>query len=41
MRWAEGGSGVRRAREPEVVVIRIGDGEVVLGRGGRRVRVEG
>lgn len=29
MRCAEGGSGVRRAREPDVEVIRIGEGVVV------------
>lgn len=29
MRWAEGGRGVRRAREPDVVVMRIGEGAVV------------
>jgi len=39
VRWAEAGRGVRRAREPEWVVISMGEGEVELA--GRRVRVEG
>ena len=49
MRWAEGESGVRRAREPDCVVSRIGAGEDgeeegeegVDGGGERRVMVEG
>ena len=48
MRWAEGESGVRRAREPDCVVSRIGAGEGeeegeegVDGEEWRRVMVEG
>lgn len=48
MRWAEGGRGVRRAREPDVEVMRMGEVRssslsvvLVVGLGGRRVRVEG
>lgn len=44
MRWAEGESGVRRAREPLCVVSRIGvegGGEGGEGGGRRRVMVEG
>ena len=47
VRWADGGRGVRRARAPVMVVMRIGEGgaeeSVELGWGGegRRVRVEG
>ena len=47
VRWADGGSGVRRARAPVMVVRRIGEGggeeSVELGWAveGRRVRVDG
>lgn len=50
MRWAEGERGVRRAREPGVVVRRIGrvvggvvlgEGEILEGEAGSRVMVEG
>lgn len=47
MRWADGGRGVRRARAPVMVVMRIGEGEggesveFEWGGEGRRVRVEG